>query len=161
MLGSRVVPRDDMGEQFLLLLLLLGQLGLHCLHLGDLGRVRNVPIRLREAQEMILIVQLEGIVGLGCSIPIHLNRIESHVHCIGYAREERWLIRAYSPSPYVPWKIKMTNERCCTSQRRSGQAVLSPNKNASNPGPDTSDFRPEGQQCTPGQASTTTAAASV
>ena len=75
MLGSRVVPRDDMGEQFLLLLLLLGQLGLHCLHLGDLGRVRNVPIRLREAQETILIVQLEGIVGLGCSIPIHLNRI--------------------------------------------------------------------------------------
>ena len=96
MLGSRVVPRDDMGEQFLLLLLLLGQ---HCLHLGDLGRVRNVPIRLREAQEMILIVQLEGIFGLGCSIPIHLNRIESHVHCIGYAREERWLIRAYAYSP--------------------------------------------------------------
>ena len=63
--------------------MLLGQLGLHCLHLGDLGRVRNVPIRLREAQEMILIVQLEGIFGLGCSIPIHLNRIESHVHCIG------------------------------------------------------------------------------
>ena len=51
-----------------LLLLLLQLLGLELGHLGHLRGIGNGIIRLGKAEEMILIVELEGIVGLGCRV---------------------------------------------------------------------------------------------
>lgn len=69
MLNRGIVPRRSLGElQLLLLLLPLGQLGLELGNLGHLRGIGNGIIRLGQAEEMILIVQLEGIVGLGCRV---------------------------------------------------------------------------------------------
>lgn len=66
MLDRGIVSRRSPGElQLLLLLLPLGQLGLELGNLGHLSGIGNGIIRLGKAEEMILIVQLEGIVGLG------------------------------------------------------------------------------------------------
>lgn len=63
MLDRGLVSRRSLGKlQLLLLLLPLGQLGLE---LGNVSGIGNGIIRLGQAEEMILIVQLEGIVGLG------------------------------------------------------------------------------------------------
>ena len=66
MLDGGIVFRQSLGQlQLLLLLLLLGQLGLELGNLGHLSGIGKLPIRLGKAQEMILIVQLEGVVILG------------------------------------------------------------------------------------------------
>lgn len=63
MLDRGLISRRSLGElQLLLLLLPLGQLGLELSNVSGIG---NGIIRLGQAEEMILIVQLEGIVGLG------------------------------------------------------------------------------------------------
>ena len=68
-LDRGIVPRRSLGElQLLLLLLPLGHLGLELGNLGHLRGIGNGIIRLGQAEEMILIVQLEGIIGLGCRV---------------------------------------------------------------------------------------------
>ena len=63
MLDGGIVFRQSLGQ--LQLLLLLQLLGLELGNLGHLSGIGKLPIRLGKAQEMILIVQLEGVVILG------------------------------------------------------------------------------------------------